>query len=284
MDNREFSELYGRYIDTSSIENKRLDICYGNKPKNRMDVYYPDLYLDKYPAIVFIHGGAFFKGDKKRYQLKPALQGLKYGYAVISIDYSLAPEELLPQAYIDVRKAVNFIIENSEMLKIDKERICLWGESVGASLALYTAIVDEMPFDRSSPFPVIQAIIDWYAPIDLIEAEDRLKKVGGQDRSEGSLYEVLFGKKADQLHRAMEELDPTCYLKDAVIPPVLIEHGDKDPVVDLSQSIHFREELLKYLPEEQAPMRIVEGAGHGVEYFQEQENLDYVFKFIQRYV
>ena len=81
----------------------------------------------------------------------------------------------------------------------------------------------------------------------------------------------------------LRKVDPQNFLTDA-IPPVLIEHGSGDTVVPVEMSLRFRQRLLEHLPEDQVPMRIVDGAEHGVEAFENTKNLHYVFDFLDRYV
>ena len=71
MNKLEFEELYDRYLDTSQIKRKYLDIAYSDlSSRNKFDLYLPD-EGECFPLIIFIHGGAYIKGDKGRYQLKP---------------------------------------------------------------------------------------------------------------------------------------------------------------------------------------------------------------------
>src|SRR6266480_5210042 len=74
------------------------------------------------PVIVFIHGGALMMGDRK---LNPKAGSLleallKAGYAVVSIDYRLAPEVKLPAIIEDVRDACAWVRKRGpELFQID---------------------------------------------------------------------------------------------------------------------------------------------------------------------
>ena len=288
MEHQEFNELYGRFMDTSGIPNKTLDIAYGPYPRNRLDIYYPDDQPGPWPVVVFFHGGAFFKGDKGRYQLKPALFGLERGYAVVSVNYRLAPTDYMPSAFLDARMAVQYLKAHSEELKIDPDRMAVWGESVGASLACYVGLVGhpDLPDDPLAPHGdetcEVQAVVDWYAPIDLVSIEMEQRSSGGVFDGK-TAQEFVFGLSGDELLAMLKKVDPTNYLTEA-IPPVLIEHGTADTVVPVEASVRFRQKLLEYLPEDQVPMHLVEGAEHGVAAFENRDNLNYVFDFLDRYL
>src|SRR6185436_13100149 len=58
---------------------------------------------DVRPAIVWIHGGALIFGDRGTVRPDQLERYLRAGYAVVSIDYRLAPETKLPDIIEDLR-------------------------------------------------------------------------------------------------------------------------------------------------------------------------------------
>jgi Esterase/lipase len=71
------------------------------------DVYRPGDNQVK-PVIIFIHGGALMMGGRAQSSTRPGLLFdtlLKAGYAVVSIDYRLAPKVKLPAILEDVEDA-----------------------------------------------------------------------------------------------------------------------------------------------------------------------------------
>ena len=56
------------------------------------DVYCPNLSKPGAPVLLYIHGGAWFLGDKYHSTAQPVLQAVAAaGYPVVSINYRLAP-------------------------------------------------------------------------------------------------------------------------------------------------------------------------------------------------
>ena len=51
---------------------------------------------------------------------------------VFNVDYSLAPESKMPRGVFDGFASIKYIYENAEYLNIDKNQICVSGESGGA--------------------------------------------------------------------------------------------------------------------------------------------------------
>jgi len=82
----------------------------------KLDVYLPE-GNGPFPVILSIHGGAFKGGDKRDGQLTPMLEGLKRGYAVVSINYRLSPEAIFPAQIFDVKAAVRWIRANAKQYK-----------------------------------------------------------------------------------------------------------------------------------------------------------------------
>jgi acetyl esterase/lipase len=91
------------------------------------------------PVAVWIHGGALIFGSRKLPPNSRVLRALlNAGFAVVSIDYRLAPETKLPAIIEDVRDAFRWIRENSEKLGIDPSRMVVCGGSAGGYLTLMT--------------------------------------------------------------------------------------------------------------------------------------------------
>ena len=103
-----------RPAEVSAIKRKWQDIAYANlSPSQKLDIYLPDEGDGPFPVIVSVHGGAFMFGDKVDGQLTPMLEGLKRGYAVVSINYRLSGEALFPANITDVKAAIRGVKANA---------------------------------------------------------------------------------------------------------------------------------------------------------------------------
>lgn len=120
-----------------------------------MDIYEPkddNLQLNR-AVIVYIHGGAFFLGDKQNSLQKIFTDLLvKKGYVVVSINYRLGFNLLQAEAGVeraiyggvqDTRAAIRFLIQNKDKYRIDPNHIYLCGNSAGAIIALHTTYMDQ---------------------------------------------------------------------------------------------------------------------------------------------
>ena len=77
------------------------DVTYGSADGVTllMDVYRPPAGAEPYPAVVVVHGGGWYTGDKSDADVVNASRVLAdAGYVVFNINYRLAPEFPFPAA------------------------------------------------------------------------------------------------------------------------------------------------------------------------------------------
>jgi acetyl esterase/lipase len=89
----------------------------------------------KAPACIVIHGGGWYKGDKKDME-SVAVRLSESGIAAMNMNYRLAPEHRFPAPVLDTKDAIRWIKGNAKSLGIDADRVCMIGYSAGAHLAL----------------------------------------------------------------------------------------------------------------------------------------------------
>jgi acetyl esterase len=113
----------------------------------KVRVYVPD-GTKPLPAHLYMHGGAFWLGSVAEYDILTRWYAAKAGCTVVSVDYSLAPENKYPTQVEECYAALVWLAENAEMLGIDTTRVSVGGTSAGGSLA---AAVTLMARDRNGP-------------------------------------------------------------------------------------------------------------------------------------
>jgi acetyl esterase/lipase len=107
-----------------------------------------DLYLpmqaaanSRLPAVLIVHGGAWTLGNKSfpgETDLGERLA--KHGFIAFSADYRLIKDGgIYPKSIKDVRDAFGWMVQNADQLGIDKNRIGVFGASVGGMMALLAA-------------------------------------------------------------------------------------------------------------------------------------------------
>ena len=145
-----------------------------------------DLYLPAgagpFPALVAVHGGGWQAGARNAFQFwGPYLA--ERGYALFAISYRLAKkgQKMFPQAVTDVLAAVQFVRGSASEIKVDPERIALFGASAGAHLASLAALgggspifKDAYPNDaHAAANAKVKALVGVYGVYDLVEMWQR---------------------------------------------------------------------------------------------------------------
>jgi predicted esterase len=116
-----------------------------------LDVYIPPVSnVQKFPLIVYIHGGGFLDGDKLD-KKSLMIDFANSGYVGASINYRLGwtqgnncngdtteAKEAIYRAVQDAKAAIRFLVANADKYNIDTSNIFLGGESAGAITALST--------------------------------------------------------------------------------------------------------------------------------------------------
>jgi acetyl esterase len=111
------------------------NLAYGEDPKQILDVYQPQGAREA-PVVIFIHGGAYVRGDKDLYGEmygNIATWFARQGVLGINATYRLAPGAKWPSAADDVRAMVKWAKENAARFGGDPNRVYLVGHSAGAT-------------------------------------------------------------------------------------------------------------------------------------------------------
>jgi len=281
-----------KLADISAIENKHLDIPYASRSKSQtLDIYLPDKTEGKFPVLVHIHGGAFKKGDKRDHQLTPYLEGLKRGYAIVSINYRLSEEARFPAAVHDCKTAVRYVKAMADTYGFDQDRIAVVGGSAGGNLSAMVALtpknheLDDLGLGYPEFDSQVNACVDWFGPTDFLAMDKQLAQngLGPQNHSEADSPESMYmGGQITKLDpNIVARANPMTYVHPNS-PFFLIQHGDVDHLVPVQQSILFAEKLKEIAGAERVEFSILNGADHGDPQFASQHNIDRVFDFLDR--
>jgi acetyl esterase/lipase len=282
--------------DTSHIKRKYLNHSYASiSPAQQLDVYLPDEGDGPFPVIVAIHGGAFMGCDKADLQVLPMLEGHKRGYAVVSINYRMSGEAKFPALIQDAKAAVRWVRAHATQYKFDPHRIASWGGSAGGYLSNMLGVsagisaLEDLSLGNADQPCNVQAVVAWYAPANFLKMDEHLAASGllappGFRHNESNSPEsLLLGQLITDVPEKVKAANPETYIRPGA-PPFLLQHGTKDPVVPVQQSIEFAEKLRPVIGEENVTLELLEGAEHADMRFETPENVFRVLDFLDSHL
>jgi acetyl esterase/lipase len=206
-----------------------------------VDIYMPPKKGGAKPLVLYIHGGGWVGGHTRHSGALsnfPAVLAklASEGFVVASLEYRLSGEAPFPAQLQDSRAAIRFLKANAAKYGIDPAKVGVWGGSAGGHLSALTAYscgdtsLDPTPAAAGSE--CVQSLVSWYGVFDFAAMINRPLPSNGQVAPENQL---LRCKPVECDPARIAAVSPISYI-DAKDPPSLLIHGEKDAVVDVSQS------------------------------------------------
>ena len=239
------------------------DIDYKNSSL-KLDIYQPkNRTKGKSPVVIYVHGGAWDKGDKllikKNFRAYILQELLENEFTVISIDYTLLNKNThLEKPLEDTKNAIKWISENAEQYNLDINNMGIWGGSAGAHIALLTAYNQKKTdtADTNHPYPKLKYVVDFYAPTNLnalFNTNANSLMLGIFKIYSPTSYKTRHEKmiqltgfdidtQKDQVIKKNSDYSPMTYVSKSTVP-TLIFHGTEDSVVSITQSQQLEEAL-----------------------------------------
>jgi acetyl esterase len=242
------------FFTIASRAEMRPDIEYGRVGELRLflDAHIPN-GPGPHPAVILVHGGGWVRGNRKD-TMAPLFAPLSdAGFAWFSISYRLIGEirgkNILGTAEDDVRNAVLYVKDHAAEFRIDPDRVALIGDSAGGQLACMAAL---QPGSRGA----VKAVVSLYGPNDLASIAQNAPQIPEEWRDK-----IMASPWGDVLMSGLKSKSPINYLH-AGMPPFLLIHGTKDPLVPYEQSVTLCNRIEK--AGGSCTLFSVEGGGHGL--------------------
>lgn len=215
-------EKYGKMITqgiAKSVAEKDIPL--------KMDIYLPELQAERRPLVVFVHGGAFYFGDKGAETMTTWCKNFaQKGYVTASVNYRLGfrlSKTSIQQcgygAIQDLHAALRFLIENAGEYGIDTNKIFLAGTSAGSITAL------GVTFMTNSTRP------------DFVFSSKLDKKMGNIESASNSLKHRVHIAAVANMWGALYDLDEL----NGHNVPVISFHGTEDNLVPFDHGYPFSE-------------------------------------------
>ena len=264
-------------IDVQQFRKTRLDLPYADQSVNQiLDIFYPDEGEGPFPLVMLFHGGAFVTGHKRSHYIKSMCLPVTQGYAVATIEYRLCQEAKWPAQLIDGKAAVRYLRRHAKELDLDPERFAVWGNSAGGLATQLIAVTgdradcDDLTVgERASS--EIQCAIAWYTMSELCSAE----QFGTEFTELLGYHPVLYPERTCR-GSPIRYVDEHC-------PPMLLQHGMDDAVVDYHQSVYMYEKIKEVCGEDRTVLDLFEGEPHGSPKMKSDENIKKCIDFLDKH-
>lgn len=202
------------------VTNKNITIKGHKGLKFKVEIFEPS-NKEKLPCLIYVHGGAFSYKASAYHKKLACIYAMKAKCRVYFPDYHLTPKYPYPAAYDDVLALYKYIMENSEELGIDNEKIGVAGDSAGASIA---ALICNNYEHESLKRPCFQMLV--YPLTDINMQTDSMKKFSdtplwnSKNNRRMWLYyctnlkdEDAYG--ASPMHSSLPQIIPDTYIETA---------------------------------------------------------------------
>ncbi|HEX4329437.1 MAG TPA: alpha/beta hydrolase [Burkholderiales bacterium] len=194
------------------------DIAYAPHPRCTLDVY-RSTGAQNAPVMMFVHGGAFVRGDKN---INAEMYGnvltwfARRGCVGINVEYRQPPEAVYPEGGRDIAAACAWVKQSIAGFGGDPRRVCLIGHSAGGTHAATYAFDPRLgDFGRD-----IAALV-------LMSA--RLRVDAGPENPNAAGVQAYFGTDESQY----EARSPVSHAADSKLPMFIICAQYENPLLDL---------------------------------------------------
>jgi acetyl esterase/lipase len=239
-----------------------------------------------FPAIVFIHGGGWYAGNRQGYRGQ-IQEAASRGYVAATISYRLmkfdqAKKEtttatsIFPAQIHDAKAAIRWIRANARKYHVNPDRIGVTGGSAGGHLSLLVGLAGptaNLEGDSGNPGQSsrVQAVVNTFGPTEMVGCYEK--------SSVAWIFRLFLGGTPGEAPQRYKAASPVTYVgKDS--PPVLTLHGDKDALVPIGQA-KVLDEKMKAVGASHTLM-VFQGQGHGFSGEYDKKAWDATWEFFAR--
>jgi acetyl esterase/lipase len=215
-----------------------------------LDLYLPPGVRHPLPLVIWSHGSAWASENGRSGAEVVAAELNPRGYAVAGVAVRSNSFVHFPAQLYDVKAAVRFLRANAGRYHLDPTRFAIMGESSGGWVAAMAAMTGGIPdlegnVGGAGQSSRLQAAVAIYSPTDFLRMDASMHPrclpvqhafhSGDCHSDAGSPESKLLGCAVSACPDAAAKADPNRYASRHG-PPVLLLHGQRDPLVPWQQS------------------------------------------------
>jgi acetyl esterase/lipase len=211
---------------------------------HKLDLYIPGGATAPLPVVIWTGGSAWFADTGKNRAGVLAAHLNPAGYAVAGVSIRSSSQVKFPGQLHDIKAAVRWLRANAAKYNFDPNHIAIVGDSSGGWTAAMAAVTGDAPEMEGSVgttgvSSAVQAAVAFYPPTNFVTMDAwALRKCtppfpfchDAEDSPESRLVGCPIQTCPDKVKAA----SPMTYITPAD-PPIMILHGDSDPLVPHNQ-------------------------------------------------
>lgn len=123
------------YADESAVKAKKVTLTPEGLVPVNLKIYHTGKGKGLSPVLVYFHGGNWISGNIQHYESICAMLAENSGYAVLAIDYALAPEWNFPIPLYQGLAVLDWINDRGLEFGFDADKIVVGGDNSGGNIA-----------------------------------------------------------------------------------------------------------------------------------------------------
>jgi acetyl esterase/lipase len=215
-----------------------------------LDLYLPTGASTPTPVVIWTSGSAWFADTGKQRAEAFAAELTKQGFAVAGVSIRSSSQVKFPGQLHDIKAAIRWLRSNAARYGLDQDRIAIMGDSSGGwttAMAALTGDVAELEgaVGVTGISSAVQAAIAFYPPTDFLAMDGWALRRCTPDAARGtgaafchdsqmSPESQLIGCAIQSCPERVRAANPARYVSDDD-PPIMILHGQSDPLVPHNQ-------------------------------------------------
>jgi acetyl esterase/lipase len=228
-----------------------------------LDLYLPASQSAPAPVVIWTGGSAWLADSGKSRAGAVAAQLGSAGFAVAGVSIRSSSQVKFPGQLHDIKAAIRWLRLHADEYRLDAKRIAIMGDSSGGWTAAIAAVTGDVPelegaVGSGGASSAVQAAVAFFPPTDFLAMDAWAVR-----RCEAGVGVIEAGRKGGFCHDAADSpesrligcalqgcpekvrrADPARYISRAD-PPMMILHGQSDPLVPHQQGEYLYQALNK---------------------------------------